>query len=237
MTIARLFTWAAFASERVAPCLVGAAALLFFTASKPVLGQEPEAGRDALEEIVVTARYREASVQDLGISIRAFDEDELNRLGITDLSGLARFTPSLNIQERGPNRNEMNIRGVSNFLVTQDLVPSSRPVGMYLDESPVNTLGGSQMDVRVWDLERVEVLRGPQGTLFGEGSSAGAVRYFTRDPDLSRFEGRIEAEALSASGGDTAFNVRAAVGVPLVDDRLGLRVSAATYNSTTTTPG
>ncbi len=211
--------------------LPGMAAVLSVVIAPPAIAQQSEANEgSSLEEIVVTARYREASVQDLGVSIRAFDEETLNRLGITDVGGLARFTPSLNIQERGPNRNEMSIRGITNFLITQDLAPSSRPVGIYLDGSPVNTMGGSQTDIRVWDLERVEVLRGPQGTLFGEGSSAGAVRYFTRSPNLGEFEGQFEGEAVSASGGDTKLNVRAAVDIPLIQDRLGVRLSAGTYN-------
>jgi iron complex outermembrane receptor protein len=189
---------------------------------------EDEAG--ALEEVVVTARYREATVQELGLSIRAFGEDEMNRLGIVDVSSLARFTPSLNIQERGPNRNEMNIRGVSNFLVTQDLVPSARPVGLYLDESPINTLGGSQFDLRLFDMSRVEVLRGPQGTLYGEGSSAGAVRYFTNNPSLEEFEGHVEAEAVMLDNGGADFNARAAVSIPLAKDTVGLRLVAGTFN-------
>ena len=196
--------------------------------AQPVESSEDEAG--VLEEVVVTARYREGSVQDLGLSIRAFGADELNRLGIVDVGSLARFTPSLNIQERGPNRNEMNIRGISNFLVTQDLAPSARPVGIYLDESPVNTLGGSQFDLRLFDMERVEVLRGPQGTLYGEGSSAGAVRYFTRNPSLSEFEGHVELEAVNVTDGGSDFNARAAISIPLAEDKVGLRLVAGTFN-------
>ncbi len=201
----------------------------------PVTGlqAQEQAGEDEsamLEEVVVTARYREATVQDLGLSIRAFGEEEMNRLGIVDVGSLARFTPSLNIQERGPNRNEMNIRGISNFLVTQDLAPSARPVGIYLDESPVNTLGGSQFDLRLFDMSRVEVLRGPQGTLYGEGSSAGAVRYFTNDPSLSEFEGHVELETVLVDNGGADFNARAAVSIPLAKDTVGLRLVAGTFN-------
>ena len=159
--------------------LTPAAALLavsgLYLPSPAALSAE-DADDSLVEEILVTARYREQGVQDVGVSVKAFDQDDINRLGISDLSGLTRLTPSLNIQERGPNQNEMNIRGVTNFLVTQDLVPSSRPVGIYIDDTPVNTLGGAQFDMRYFDLQRIEILRGPQGTLFGEGASAGAVR-------------------------------------------------------------
>ncbi len=182
-----------------------------------------------VEEILVTARHREQGVQDVGVSVKAFSQDDIDQLGITDLNGLTRLTPSLNIQERGPNRNEMNIRGVTNFLVTQDLVPSSRPVGIYLDDTPVNTLGGAQFDIRYFDLQRIEILRGPQGTLFGEGSSAGAVRYFTEDPSLTELEGRIEIEHATAGQGGSDVSAKAAVSIPLVQDRLGVRLTGGRF--------
>ena len=182
-----------------------------------------------VEEILVTARHREQGVQDVGVSVKAFSQDDIDQLGITDLNGLTRLTPSLNIQERGPNRNEMNIRGVTNFLVTQDLVPSSRPVGIYLDDTPVNTLGGAQFDIRYFDLQRIEILRGPQGTLFGEGSSAGAVRYFTEDPSLTELEGRIEIEHATAGQGGSDVSAKAAVSIPLVQDRLGIRLTGGRF--------
>ena len=85
----------------------------------PMSSAAAEAADEGLvEEILVTARYREQGVQDVGVSVKAFSQDDIDQLGITDLNGLTRLTPSLNIQERGPNRNEMNIRGVTNFLVT-----------------------------------------------------------------------------------------------------------------------
>ena len=188
-----------------------------------------EADVGLVEEVLVTARHREQDVQDVGVSVRAFSQDDIDQLGIFDLSGLTRFTPSLNIQERGPNRNEMNIRGVTNFLVTQDLVPSSRPVGIYLDDTPVNTLGGSQFDLRYFDLQRIEILRGPQGTLFGEGSSAGAVRYFTENPNLAEFEGRLELEHATMGQGGSDVGARAAVSLPLVQDRLAVRLSGGRF--------
>ncbi len=182
-----------------------------------------------VEEILVTARHREQGVQDVGVSVKAFSQDDIDQLGISDLNGLTRLTPSLNIQERGPNRNEMNIRGVTNFLVTQDLVPSSRPVGIYVDDTPVNTLGGAQYDMRYFDLQRIEILRGPQGTLFGEGSSAGTVRYFTENPNLAEFEGRFEIEHATMGQGGSDVGFRAAASVPLVQDRLAVRLSGGRF--------
>lgn len=212
----------------VAMAVGGAAAIQ----SSPLMAQEEEVREQrntAIEEVIVTARFREQTAQDLGESIRAFDEGDLQQLGIDDLASLVRATPSLNVQERGPNRNEMNIRGISNFLLTQDLAPTAVPVGTYLDDVPVNTVGGAQLDVRFFDLQRVEVLRGPQGTLFGEGSSAGAVRYFTQDPDLSEFQNKIEVDASSAADGGTDVGARGMVNIPLIEDEVALRLSGGRY--------
>jgi len=125
--------------------LLGIMFILSQAVAPVVLAQEGEANDETneIEEIFVTARYRSVSVQDIGGSIIAFGAEDMERLGIVDLASLVRATPSLNMQERGPNRNELSIRGVVNFLTTQDLLPSSRPVGVYLDDSPVNTPGGS----------------------------------------------------------------------------------------------
>ncbi len=201
------------------------AAAVSLTQGVTALAEEPV----VLEEVTVTARFRDENLQDVPASIRAFSGDDLDRLGVSSLGDLTRFTPSLNVQERGPNRNELNIRGITNFLTTQDLLPSARPVGVYLDEAPINTLGGAQVEVRNFDLQRVEVLRGPQGTLYGEGSSAGALRYFTHDPELGVLGGKFEVEGIYVPDGDEDFGVRAAVNIPLLGDTAALRLSGGRY--------
>lgn len=185
--------------------------------------------QESLETVIVTARFREESSQDIGASIRAFGANDLARLGIDSDAALVRATPSLNVQERGPNRNQMNIRGITNFLSTQDLAPTAIPVGSYLDDVPINTVGGSQIDVRFFDLQRVEVLRGPQGTLFGEGSSAGAVRYFTQDPQLASLTGKLEVDTAFAARGDVDSGARGMINVPLLEDKVALRFSGGRY--------
>ncbi|MEQ8263858.1 TonB-dependent receptor [Pseudohaliea sp.] len=199
------------------------------TAAFSVPGHAQQSSASALEEVIVSARYREENLQDVPASIRAFSGDDLATLGINSVGDLSRLTPSLNVQERGPNRNEMNIRGVSNFLNTQDLVPSARPVGIYLDEVPVNTLGGSQVDIRNYDLARVEILRGPQGTLYGEGSSGGAVRYYSKDPDKTAFGAGFEVEGVSVDGGGNDVGARGFLNIPLADGKAGLRLSGGRY--------
>lgn len=209
--------------------LLGSAAGMAMLLPSMAMAQDDQTGDGIIEEVVVTARFRETTAQDLGASIKALGEDDLKRLGINDVSDLSRITASLNIQERGPNRNELNIRGITNLVITADLIPLARPVGLYVDDVPINTLGGAQIDVRSFDLQRVEVLRGPQGTLFGEGASAGAVRYFTKDPNLSEFEGTIEAEGVFIQPGGDAAGVRGAISTPIIKDKLALRVSGGRY--------
>ncbi|MFC3053256.1 TonB-dependent receptor [Kordiimonas pumila] len=214
------------------PYLYGVSALGLMMGNVPILAQaNDKEDVIVMEEVVVTARFREQGVQGISSSIKAFGQSDLQRLGIVDTSDLVRFTPGLNMQERGPNRNEMNIRGVTNFLTTQDNLPSARPVGIYVDDVPVNTLGGSQVEIRAFDLRQVEVLRGPQGTLFGEGASAGAVRYFTQDPDLENVSGSVEAELTNVANGGEDFGLRAALNMPVVQEKLGIRIAGGRYAS------
>ncbi len=217
--------------HRIVAIAMAAGSMAAIQGSPAMAQQQDERERadTAIEEVIVTARFREQTVQDVGESIRAFDEGDLEQLGIDDLASLVRATPSLNVQERGPNRDSMNIRGVSSFLLTQDLAPSAVPVGTYLDDVPLNTVGGAQLDVRFFDLQRVEVLRGPQGTLFGEGASAGAVRYFTQDPDLGALGGKVEVDAFNATDGGTELGARGMINIPLVQDEMALRLSGGRY--------
>lgn len=178
------------------------------------------------ETITVTARFREESAEDLGQSIRPFGDEELEQLGINSVSGLAQFTPSLSIQDRGAGRNEISIRGVGRSLFQQDLTPASPNIGLYYDDVPINIIAGPQLDVASFGLQRVEVLRGPQGTLFGEGAQGGAIRFVTQDPNLSEHEGVIEVAATTIEDGDSDFAVRGTVSFPIIEDKLGIRLTA-----------
>ncbi len=181
---------------------------------------------DELQEVVVTARFREESAQNVGESIQAFDNRQLQDLGINSVESLAALTPGLAIQDRGPNRNEISIQGVGRSVFQQDRTLSMANVGLYLDDVPIDIPVGAQLDDPSFDLERVEVLRGPQGTLFGAGAEAGAVRYISRSPDLDRLDGTAEAAFTSTEGGDLGYAARAAVGIPIVQDKLAVRLVA-----------
>ena len=133
-----------------------------------------------LEEVIVTATRREASIQDVALSVSAVTGDALQRMGADNIQDYYRVIPNFAVVDRGPGGRQYSIRGISAGIVQQ----GAATVGVYIDEMPV-TANGFQPDVSVYDLDRIEVLRGPQGTLFGEGSLGGTVRMITPTPDIA----------------------------------------------------
>ena len=204
--------------------LAGALALLAHEGS--LRAAEPQQPSLQLHEVVVTARFRQESTQSVGESIQAFDGQQIQDLGVHSLESLAALTPGLDIQDRGPNRNEISIDGVGRSVFQQDRTLSMPNVGLYLDDVPIDIPVGAQLDVSSFDLERIEVLRGPQGVLFGAGAEAGAVRYISQSPSLSRLDGTAEAAFTSTEGGDLGYAARAAVGIPLISHSLAVRLAA-----------
>lgn len=179
-----------------------------------------------IQEIVVTAQKREQSLKDVPMSIAAFTGEVLEERRIEDFSDLAAAVPSLSIPERG------GAGGRFVFLRGMGSIQGSTPlVGIYLDEASVTSFPGAALDLRTYDLERVEVLRGPQGTLYGVGSMGGTIRFITRDPELDRFGGVADASASFTEGGDPSHVVRGTINLPLIENELGLRIAASYDNS------
>lgn len=177
-----------------------------------------------LDDVIVTAQRQEQRLQDVPVSITAVTSEELQARSVTSLSELQYSIPGLSSYDYGPGLEYIQIRGVSNSL-------GAPTVGIYLDEMPVTfTAQGSALDLRLIDLERIEVLRGPQATLYGEGSMGGTIRYLTRSPKLSGFNGFVEGEYSSTTDGAANTQFSGAVDVPLIEDRLGLRLVAAQEN-------
>jgi iron complex outermembrane receptor protein len=173
-----------------------------------------------LEEIVVTAQKREQRLQDVPISISAVTGDEISKRGATSLIDLVYSVPGVSATEYGPGQERIQMRGVSNTL-------GLATVGRYLDEMPINIdAQGLGLDLRLIDMERIEILRGPQGTLYGEGSMGGTVRYLTANPNLSRFGADLEAQVGAVTDGGTSWRANAVLNLPLVEDRVGLRLVA-----------
>jgi outer membrane receptor protein involved in Fe transport len=179
-----------------------------------------------LEEIVVTAQKRTENVQDVPISMSVLTGDTLEKLHATSLMDYAAYLPGVVVTPNGsPGQETITLRGLA------QLSPASS-VGLYLDDTPVGTssTGANEsslaFDMMPYDVERIEVLKGPQGTLYGANSMGGLVKYVTISPDLKNLEGHFGTEVLGVQGGDGAgFGVRGAVNVPLIADTLALRAS------------
>ncbi len=175
----------------------------------------------ALDEIVVTATRREESISRVPISITAINQEALNEKGIKDFADVARYTPGVAFDTS--QTNQISIRGISSS-------GGSGTTGIYIDDVPIQirSLGFNSDDalVKLFDLDRVEVLRGPQGTLFGAGSEGGTVRYITTQPSLTQSSINAKVETSYTEGGSPNYETGIAGGTPIVDGVLGMRFSA-----------
>src|SRR5690242_16502907 len=185
-----------------------------------------ESGAPALDEIVVTAQRREEKLSDVPLSISAFSQENLDSRGVRNIDDIARLTPGITFT-RADARNgqaaSISIRGISSNA-------GASTTGIYIDDTPiqVRTIGYSSFSTfpAVFDVDRVEVLRGPQGTLFGAGSEGGTVRFITPEPSLTDFSGFAKSEVADTQYGEPSYELGAALGGPIVNDDLGFRASA-----------
>jgi iron complex outermembrane receptor protein len=176
--------------------------------------QTDQAPGAVLQEVVVTATKREANLQNVPFSVSATSQSQIINSGAQDIVDLARNIASFAVADLGPGQSQMAIRGISSGQVIRDQPGVKEQVGVYLDESPIS-IALFTPDLELVDLQRFEVLRGPQGTLFGAGSEAGTVRYITRQPQLGRFEGFADASFEDVYHGDQGGTVRGVFNVPL----------------------
>ncbi len=168
--------------------------------------------RVVLEEIVVTATKRAVSLRDIPASISAFTTDDIARRGFKSFDDYSRQIPSLAVARREPLGNTVVFRGVTaSGIQFESTNPSA---GVYLDEQPITTTGNNP-NPRLIDIERVEALSGPQGTLFGDASQSGTLRIITNKPDPELFEGWVDLDVSSVSDGDTGYDLSGMVNVPL----------------------
>src|SRR6186713_2075696 len=192
----------------------------------PTLGlaaaAEPE-DNNLIGEIIVTAQKRATALQDVPFSVAAMGESQIRDTGTTDIAELARNIAGLSITDLGPGQSQVSIRGVSAGQVVRDLVGGVKEsVGVYLDESAISQSLFTP-DLDLFDLERFEVLRGPQGTLFGAGSSAGTLRYITAQPRLNELRGLGELSVNDGTSSDIGGSVKGMVNLPL-GETVALRV-------------
>jgi len=174
-----------------------------------------------IEEIVVTATKRgEQGIQEVPMSVAALDESHLRDMGADDFLGYARSVPGLAVQDQGPGDKKYIIRGVQSV--------GAATTGVYFDEIVMTANnrqdgGGRQPDLKLFDIERVEVLRGPQGTLYGASSMSGTIRIVSNKPDASQFASRVEGTLSNTHRGNENYRVNAMVNVPLIEDKLAVR--------------
>lgn len=204
---------------RMVPAVLVAAGS-FSTATAQV-SSEP-AGSAVLAEVIVTAQKRAERTIDIPMSISALSAENLAVAGVDNALDLSFAAPGLAVLEFGPGMQILSIRGISSER------GSSALIGAYVDEMPVTAMQATANtpDIRALDLERVEVLKGPQGTLFGEGAAGGVVRFITRDPDLGGFGGKLATEFSTTAGGGWSKEVTGIANIPIVTDKFGIRIAA-----------
>jgi iron complex outermembrane recepter protein len=173
-----------------------------------------------LEEVVVTATRREESLSKIAVSVTAITQEGLDDRGIKDIQSLARFTPGVKVDNTGTNN--ISIRGIASS-------GGAGTTGIYIDDTPIQMRGlafnPDEALPKSFDIDRVEVLRGPQGTLFGAGSMGGTVRYITAKPSLTQSSVYARSELAYTQDGDPSYEAGVAVGGPLIDNKLGARAS------------
>jgi iron complex outermembrane receptor protein len=191
-------------------------------AAWPAMAQTTGDGSTGKQVVEVTASKRKQLVIDVPYSITAIGGSEIADRGVTDIQQMQSVVPSLFINQNAPGASRIQLRGLS-----QGVGYGAALVGTYLDEISLNMPDAQRsLDVPLADMARIEVLRGPQGTLYGDGSMGGTIRFITRAPRLDKFEGSVEAGFSQLSGGQTGWRAHGVVNVPLSTGVAGLRLVA-----------
>lgn len=186
-------------------------------------GPKAEEGERGGHDIIVTATRRTERLQDVPLSVTAFGQEELDDLGIVGFEGIAQNTPGIVVNRPTQNFNNFTSRGINTNGYSAGLQSA---VAIYVDELPISANGNSTiLDPNLYDVERVEFLRGPQGTLFGSNSLAGAMRILTKSPDLDEFQASASVDLGLTGSSSVRQRYNAMINVPLMKDELGLRVT------------
>jgi outer membrane receptor protein involved in Fe transport len=178
-----------------------------------------------VEEVVVTAQRRDELIQTVPMTVQAFSGDAISKLNVTSLEEVLRFTPNVVYSAPGAGQGQVSMRGLSTGRAGEQsyaTVGNFPNVAVYLDEQSMQFPGRSP-DIYLADMQRIEVLEGPQGTLFGGGAEAGALRYITNKPKLNVFEGSIDGSYGYTEHGDNNYSFTGVVNLPLIKDKLAVR--------------
>jgi len=222
-------------SDSIKQCLwamTAAGQLVWPAMSMAATGAADTASGGALEEIVVTAQRREQRLEDVPMSITAFSQEKIDQLGLRSIDDLTRLSPGVTFMRNGMSASgnyndedsDVSIRGI-------DSTAGASTTGIYIDDTPIQTrhlqFGTVNPYPALFDLERVEVLKGPQGTLFGAGSEGGTIRFITPEPSLTTFQVYARSEVGQIEGGGQSYGAGLAVGGPIIDNVLGFRFSVS----------
>ena len=201
--------------------------------AQTVAASRPAASDDALEQIVVTATRRSESIQDVPISVTAFSQADMDIQGVRSVDDIARLAPGIQFTRTNQGfgsdiGSSISIRGVSS-------TAGDATTGVYIDDTPIqvgSTVASGNFNdnayPQLFDIQRVEVLRGPQGTLFGSGSEGGTVRFITPPPSLTTSSAYVRSEVSQTQYGAPSYEAGAAGGMPIIQDKLGFRASVWT---------
>ena len=202
-------------------CAFGAAGTLL--AATPAMAQtapQPRATTD-VGEVIVTATRRAERLQDVPLSVTAYSQEALTAKGIVGYEGLAVETPGVVLNRPSANFNNFTARGIATNGYGANLQST---VAVYIDELPISTIGNTTvLDPNLFDVERVEFLRGPQGTLFGSGSLSGALRILTKRPNTREFEASVLADVGVTGSDSLRQRYNGMINMPLVEDKLAIR--------------
>lgn len=211
--------------KTVKPSSLLAPPLVLLSSSLAVVSQPGVANESAdnlVEEVIVTATRRETTLQDTPMSISALSAESLERIGADDLLDIVGSVPGLNLRDNGPGQTRPIIRGVQ--------AAGEPTVGIYFGETPISGSSGTTNDagrftpeMKPFDVNRVEVLKGPQGTLYGGGSMGGTVRIIFNQPNASEFSAKINLDASTVEEGESGYQANAMVNIPIIEDKLALR--------------
>jgi outer membrane receptor protein involved in Fe transport len=178
----------------------------------------------SLDEVVVTATRRETRLLDTPISMTVIGGEELTAVGADAMGDVLRMVPGLSAIDSGPGQKRYALRGLQSA--------GEPEVALYYDEIPIRGLPGNSLDTgddqpdfKLWDVDRIEVLRGPQGTLYGDGSMGGAIRILSKRPVFNDFEAASQAETAVTAGGSPSWRWNGLANIPLIEDRLAARVT------------
>jgi len=204
---------------------LGAGAAPALAQSAPQAAEET--GDRGIAEIVVTATRREESANKIPLAIQALSGESLSKLNVTNFEKLVEYLPNVRTASRGPGISSIYIRGLSTDTAGSQIlgVAGVQPnVALYVNDAPAST-PGRNLDIHPTDLNRIEVLAGPQGTLFGANAMGGAIRYITNSPDLADFHAGFSGNAATTKGGKASFGVDGFINLPIVKDKLAVRLA------------